>query len=293
MSSPTILVTGATGNVGAAVVTALRAVGAPVRAAVTDPAAARDRFGDVDTVRLDLTDPDTFATALDGVGRVFLIRPPAIARVGPTINRFVDAAAAEGVDHVVFSSVAGAENNPVVPHHRVETHLFASGLGWTVLRPGFFAQNLGGPYRSDIRDEDRIHVPAGDGRVAFVDVRDLGELAALILVAPDAHVGQAYTITGPVAVTFDEVADLLTTELGRTVRYEPASVLGYLRHLNRQGLPFVQQLVQTVLHTGLRRGDAEDVDPMLERLLGRPPRTLQDYVHDHRGLWTGQAGSTA
>ncbi len=280
-----VLVTGAGGNVGAAVVDHLQRLGHTARAADIDPALLPARHG-VETVRLDLTDPRTFAPALRGIRRLFLIRPPAIARVKPTLNAFLDAAAAAGVEHVVFSSVAGAETNRVVPHHRVEQHLIASNMAWTMLRPGFFAQNLATAYRTDIRDHDRLHVPAGDGRVAFVDTRDLGELAARILADPAEHSGCGYTLTGPRAVTFQQVADLLTDALGRPIRYEPATIPAYLRHLGTQGLPVPQRLVQTVLHAGLRRGDAETVDATLGQLLGRPPRDLAAYIADHRDLWT-------
>jgi uncharacterized protein YbjT (DUF2867 family) len=282
-SSAPVLVTGATGNVGSAVVTELAAAGVPVRAGVHGrPTAGGPPGGE--PVHLDFTDPSTFGTALSGVHRVFLLRPPPIARVGPTINRFLDAAADAGVEHVVFSSVVGAGTNRIVPHHRIERHLRASGLGWTILRPGFFAQNLGGAYRVDV-EQGRIHVPAGDGRVAFVDVRDLGALAAAILADPAPHAEQAYTVTGPAAVTFAEVAQLLSHELGRAIVYEPATAIGYLRHLGAGQLPIPQRLVQAVLHLGIRRGDAERVDPTLAQLLGRPPRTIATYIHDHAHLW--------
>ncbi len=282
MTASPILVTGAGGNVGSAVLEHLVDGGLPVRAADIDPSRLPDG---PEPVRLDLTDPATFAPALRGVHRVFLIRPPAIARVKPTLNVFLDAAVEAGVQHVVFSSVAGAEGNRIIPHHRVEQHLMASGLDWTMLRPGFFAQNLATAYRTDLRDHDRIHVPAGDGRVAFLDTRDLGEVAAVILADPTGHEGKGYTLTGPHAVTFDEVAQLLSAELDRPIRYDRASILGYLRHLGRQGLPVPQRLVQTILHAGLRRGDAEDVDPTIERRLGRPARDLADYIVDHSELW--------
>lgn len=195
------------------------------------------------------------------------------------------AAAAAGVGHVVYSSVAGAESNPIVPHHRIESHLESSPLAWTMLRPGFFAQNLATAYAADIRGDDRIHVPAGDGEVAFVDARDLGEVAAIVLADPTPHVGRGYTLTGPRAVTFAEVAASLSGVLGRPIRYEPATIVGYLRHLGRRGLPVPQRLVQTVLHVGLRRGDAADVDPTLARLLGRPARDIDDYLADHAELF--------
>jgi len=286
-----VLVTGAAGNVGVGVVRGLVERGVRVRAADLDLAVVRERDPGAEPIALDFTDPATFGPALRDVQRVFLIRPPAIARVKPTLNRFLDAAVTAGVEHVVFSSVAGAETNRVVPHHRVEQHLFATGLRWTVLRPGFFAQNVATAYRQDIVRDGRLHVPAGQGRVAFIDVRDLGDLAASVLADPGPHEGAGYTLTGPEAVTFYDVARVLTEELGRPIRYEPASVLGYVRHLGRQGLPVAQRLVQTVLHAGLRRGDAEIVDPTLGRLLGRDPHTLTQYVHDHRELWAPAAAT--
>ena len=285
MTDTPILVTGAAGNVGAAVVEHLARLGVPVRAADLHPESITDTASHVETVRLDLTDPATFPPVLADVRRVFLIRPPAIARVGPTVNAFIDVAAAGGVEHIVFSSVAGADTNRIVPHHRIETHLAGSGVAWTMLRPGFFAQNLATAYRTDIRDHDRIYLPAGDGKVAFIDTRDLGELAATILADPAEHAGQGYTLTGPRAVTFTEVAALLTDTLGREITYEPASVPGYLGHLRRHKLPVPQRLVQTILHTGLRRGDAEQVDPTLAQHLGRPPRDITDYITDHADLW--------
>ncbi len=284
MGAP-VLVVGALGNVGRAVVTSLQDAGVPVRAAGRDPTLVHDRLPGVEAVPLDLTDPATFAPALDGTAGVFLLRPPAIARVGATLNAFLDEALRHRLEHVVFSSVAGADTNRIVPHHRVEAHLQASGLPWTILRPGFFAQNLGDAYLVDIRDHDHVVVPAGDGRAAFIDVRDLGDIAAQMFVDPTAHLHRAYHLTGSEALTFHEVAAILTEVLDRSVRYEPASVAGYLAHLGRQGLPVPKRIVQTVLHVGLRRGDAEEVDPTLEQLLGRPARDLRTYVTDHAHLW--------
>lgn len=278
-----ILVTGAGGNVGSAVVDALRRLDVDVRAG--DRTTAGGEATDVESVALDFLDDSSFPAALEGVTSVFLVRPPAIARVGPTLNRFLDVAAESGVEHVVFSSVAGADTTTIVPHHRVERHLQASEMEWTMLRPGFFTQNLGTAYRRDIRDRDRIYVPAGTGRVAFIDTRDIGEVAAVTL-ADRSHRMRAYHLTGPEAVTFEQVAEELTDVLGRSIRYEPASIPGYLRHLRSSGMGLPQTVVQTILHAGLRRGDAEEATDTVERILGRPPRTVRGYVEDHAPLWT-------
>jgi len=287
-----ILVLGATGNVGRHVVEGLLAAGVSVRAGVRDPAAAAGgtREG-AEVVRLDVEDPTSFPTAVNGARGLFLMRPPAVSRVGPTLNVLIDAAASAGIGHIVFLSVAGADRNPVVPHHRVERHLASSFPSWTALRPGFFAQNLGDAYRRDILEEDRIIVPAGRGRAAFVDVRDVGDVAARILLDPEPHRRRGYELTGTEPLSFTDVAATLSAVLGRPITYEAATVLRYARRLHARGLPMAQVAVQTVLHVGLRFGQAERVTGTLERLLGRPARTLATYVDDHQHLW--RAGGAA
>lgn len=284
MTGP-VLVTGASGNLGGAVVRSLTAAGVPVRAARTSVVELQARYPAVPTTHLDFYDPRSFAPALDGASGLFLVRPPPISRVGPTLSALLDEAQRAGLGHVVFSSVAGADTSRIVPHHRVETHLARSTLSWTILRPGFFAQNIADAYRTEIVEQDRILLPAGRGRAAFIDIRDVGDVAAVIFADPPAHRGLGYLLTGPQSVDFDEVAALLTIELGRAIRYEPASVLTYLRHLHQQGLPLAQAVIQTVLHTGLRSGQAAVVDPTLPRLLGRAARPLGAYLHDVRSTW--------
>jgi uncharacterized protein YbjT (DUF2867 family) len=283
-----VLVTGATGNVGRHVVERLRLLGVPFLAGGTDPARLQRVLGaGADTRHLDLTDPRTYRAAVQGARGLFLLRPPPIANVRETLNLLIDEAVAAGVEQVTFLSVDGADRQRWVPHHAVEEHLLrrdGRDLSATILRPGFFAQNLGDAYATDIRDRDEIYVPAGGGRVSFVDVRDVAELAASTFV--DASLRrQAWTLTGPAAVSFDDVAAALTTALGRTIRYRSASIPGYALRLRQHHLPWMQVLVQTVLHVGLRFGNAAHVDPALGRLLGRPPRTIEQYVADHLALW--------
>lgn len=280
-----ILVTGATGNVGKEVVRALEARGTPYRAAVRRPGAGQGTKGKAgQDVFFDFARPETFDEALRGARGVFLLRPPAIAKVGPTLNALIDRAVAAGVEQVVFLSVEGADRQRWIPHHAVERHLMASPIAWTFLRAGFFAQNFGDAYRKSIAAAGEIVVPAGGGRVAFVDVRDLSELAARAFDEPALR-RQAWTLTGPEALSFAEAARILSDVTGRPIRYRAASVLGYLRHVRAEGAPWAQALVQTLLHVGLRFGNAETVDPALERLLGRPPRSFRDYAKDHRALF--------
>jgi len=276
-----VLVTGATGNVGREVARALRQQGTPVRLALREP--HREPNG-TEGVRFDFNDPASFASALSGVKRVFLMRPQPLLNVKRTLNRFLDACAAEGVEHCVFLSVAGAAKNPMVPHHGVEQHLFGGPVPWTILRPAFFVQNLKDSYRADIR-EGRLVLPAGHARVAYVDTADLGDVAALAFNDPATHVGQAYHLTGSDSLSFDEIAAMLTQILGRPVAYHAASLLGFWRHCSRRGIALVPTLAYTIIHATLRGGGGAALDPTMARLLGRAPRTVEQFIENNRALW--------
>jgi uncharacterized protein YbjT (DUF2867 family) len=230
----TVLVTGARGNVGRHVVRGLRERGLDVVAASSEVTTGAPPRGDeVARVRLDFLDRRTWPDAVRGATRMFLMRPPAISDVQNNVNPFVDFAREQGVEHVVFLSVAGAGTNRFVPHRKVEDHLRLRGEHHTNLRPGFFAQNLESASRQDIVEDDRIYVPAGRIQpVNWIDARDIAEVAALVLADPAPHRARNYTLAGPGAVPWSEVADALTAALGRTIVYTPASVPGYVCHLS-------------------------------------------------------------
>jgi len=281
-----ILVTAGLGNVGSEVVRACIAQGLAVRVGDRDPKRLEAVFPDIEGKKLDFLNPTTWPVALEACDQVFLLRPPPIGDMDATLKPFIDMAYSKGVKHVVFLSVAGADRMKWVPHRKVELHLAAHDRGYTLLRPGFFAQNLGDAYARDIVEDGRLYVPAAQGRVAFLDVCDAGAVAARVFAEPSRFRGAALTLTGPAALTFDEVAAILSRALNRSIRYVPASVSGYAWHLrSKRQMPWIQIVIQTILHLGLRRGDAEEVDPTVERLLGRPARGLEDYIAGALATW--------
>lgn len=283
-----VLVTTALGNVGRQVVRACCDAGLAVRAADRVRQRAQTQYPAVDVVALDFLDRATWDAALAGCGAVFVLRPPPISDMRATLIPFIDRAYAMGLSHVVFLSVAGAERMSWVPHRKVELHLASIHRRWTVLRPGFFAQNLQDAYRRDIAEDGRLYVPAGHGRVAFLDVRDVGDVAARVFLRPADFQGAFLHLTGPQALSFYEVARLLEQRLRRPVRYVPATIAGYAWHLwHQRHMAPAQIAVQTLLHVGLRSGDAEAVTDTVERILGRPATELAGYVEQTlaTGAW--------
>jgi uncharacterized protein YbjT (DUF2867 family) len=295
----TVLVTGATGNVGEPLVRALLDAGHPVRALATRPEAARRRLerpgdppGRLTLAPFDFADPGTFAGAFAGSpSALFLLRPPAIGDAA-VINRAVDAAVAAGVRRIAFLSIQGAERNPLVPHHAVERHLERraadpdAGIAYTFLRAAFFMQNLSTTHAADIRGLGEVLVPAGDGRTAFVDARDVAAAAARVLTDPSGgHASRAYELTGREALTYGEVAEVLTRVLGRPVAYRRPGALRFYRHMRRRGFPRAHVAVMVALYTTARLGLAAHLSPELETLLERAPIGFEQFARDYANAW--------
>ncbi len=282
-----VLVTGSTGTIGREVVAALRATGRRVRAADVDTARILEVLGqDVEPVRLDFTDPATWAGAYAGIEVMFLLRPPQLSHVRRDLAPSLEAAKQAGVRHVVLLSLQGAESNRVVPHARIERWLRESGLDWTFVRPSFFAENLTTTHVSDIRDRDEIVVPAGDGRTAFVAARDVAAVATAALLDPASHRGRAWTTTGPEALTYAEVAAVLSGVLGRTIRYRRPGAARYARHARSVlGLPWGMVAVTTAIYTVARLGRAGGLTDDVREVTGRDPLDFKTWAGGHRGAW--------
>ena len=280
MSQRTVLVTGASGRVGAAVIDALRGR-VPLRAATRGGGAGA--ANDVVSVRFDFNEPATYGPALDGVGALFLMRPPQMAK-GRAFRPFLDAALKAGVGRVAVLSVRGAERVRVLPHHAVEREVMARPFAWTMLRPADFMQNLQTVHREGIVERGEIAVPAGSGRSSFIDVADVGAVAALALTR-EGHAGRGYTLTGPQALTFGEVAAALSNVLGRRIRYRPVSLPRFVWEERRHGALLPLALVMGALYTVQRLGGAAGVTGEVENLLGRPATRIETYLRRERDAW--------
>lgn len=279
-----ILVTGATGNVGREVVKALLAQGQSVVAATLDERDAQRAPAGAVTRRFVFGEPATYPTAFEGVGKLFLMRPPQITDVERYLFPVVDYARAEGVRHIVFLSLLGVERNRRVPHYKVEQYVKASGVPYTFVRPSFYMQNLNTTHREEIRDEDKIAVPVGDARTSFIDVRDIGAVAARVL-SEAGHAGRAYELTGGAALDYHQVAARFTEVLGREITYTDPSLLRFVWERVTHGTPLPFALVMAFLYTQTRRGMADRVTDDVQHLLGRPPITMRQYIQDYAQMW--------
>jgi len=283
-----IVVTGATGTVGRSVVDLLLAAGAPVRAAVRSSSATEGPGAlpvEVDRVLFDWQDPATWDAAFAGARSALVVRPPQLSRPTTQMVPALVAARRAGVGQFVLISLQGAETNRVVPHAALEAWLRTSGVPWTFVRPSFFMQNLTGTHRAEIRDTDEVVVPAGGGATAFVDTQDVAAVATAALLAPGRHAGRAWTPTGPEALTYDQVATVLSAELGRQVRYRRPGLLRYVRHARASRMPWAMVAVTSAIYTVARLGRAADLTDDVRAVTGRAPADLRTFVHREREAW--------
>lgn len=279
MTTGTVLVTGATGTVGRHVVSAISDRDAPMKIGVRNPETVSDDLADAGpVVPFDFTKPETWGATLADVAAIFLVRPPVVDR--SAVESFVEAADRVGVARIAYLSTLGAEKNPLVPHHWIEKQLMAANVEHTLLRASFFMQNLLEVHRRDIVENDEVFVPAGSGETSFVDARDLGETAAIVL-TESGHANHAYDLTGPEALGYHEVAAILSDALGRSITYPEPSLLTFAARMRRRGEAFGFIAIMCAIYTTARLGLAARVTDDSRRLLGRRPRGLREFVDDH------------
>lgn len=266
-----ILVTGATGNTGTPLVTALRAAGAPVRTAARHGA----------DIRFDWADPATYAPALAGTDRVYLVAPVAVVEPESLVDPFLRAADAAGVRRVVLlssSAIEAGEPGLGRLHELVRDRC----PEWTVLRPSWFMQNLVGahPAAEGARATGEIVTATGDGRVAFVDAADIAAVAAAALLDPVPH-DTDHVITGPRALSYAEAATLLGEAIGRPVTHVSVTAGDLAARLTRAGYPTGFAAFLAALDTGIAAGSEDRVTDTVARVAGRPPRDLTEFLTAH------------
>lgn len=271
--SSKVLVVGATGTVGARVAAALAAAGTDFVCGLR-----RSDASPHPGVSFDFTRPETFAGALAGVDRVFLIAPGFTEDADALFAPFLAAVSAADVRHVLYSSVIGAEYNPDGVHRRIERTIEDSGVPWTFFRPNFYLQNFI-TYEADaVLGRGEIALPTGDGAASYLDVGDLAAAAARVLADPGAHVGRAYTLTGPAPLSHAAVAAALTEALGFPVEFTDPAPEAHAAALAAAGVPADIVDQSEALYALIRGNVCAGVSPDLEGLLGRPATDVSAWA---------------
>jgi len=273
----TIVVMGATGNVGRALVEHLGAAGIVPRVLTRQPGATWRV--PVELVVGDASDPASAARVMTGATRAFVMSH---IDADDAIDRAVLAAAVTaGVRHLVKLSTIGVESDSEIGRrHRVrEQAIEHSGLAWTFVRPGFFMSNAL-QWREAIRTGS-VRIPAADGAIVPISPRDIAEVAKLALLDGAAHAGKVYALTGEVAITAREQLAILARVLGRELTCIPISPEAAAEAARARGLPAAVVNTLQKLWTSTEAGEAAIRTPTFRVLTGHAPESFEAWARDH------------
>jgi uncharacterized protein YbjT (DUF2867 family) len=287
-----IAVVGAPGNSGRAAVKELRVLGENPLCVVRNADKAREVLGaDARVVVAEVDDRGALETALKGVDRVFIVTGHNPQSGEQQLN-IVEAAQAAGAQFIVKvsggASMATPDSETPVGrgHHLVEQALRESGLGWTILRPGLFMQNVLGQ-AALIKNDSKIALPfAPDLPLSFVDTRDVGAVGARVVRDAAKYAGKTIEYSGP-ASTYAAFAQDFSAVLGRTINYIGVTIEQAEAALKARGLPDWLINHQLVIARLAARGGFSNANPQpIRDILGREPISTRQFVEDHKAAFS-------
>ena len=280
-----ILIIGATGNLGSEISRRLADKGHKIRVGVRKPEQYQAPSGQVEAVRFDFDDPTTYCPALDGIKKLFLIALPLDPEAPVILTPIIQAAKQAGIEQIVFTSAFGVDQNEEAPLRKVERQLEASGVAHTVLRPNFFMDNFSNGFIAPmIQGADGIFVAAEDAKTSFIAISDVASVAVAAL-TEEGHAGKAYNLTGPEGLDHSEVAATISAVSGRNITYQPISEADMRQGALENGLtePNVDYL--TVLYQVTRAGYLTAVTSDIEQVLGRPALSFDEFAQQNQKIW--------
>ncbi len=278
-----ILVTAAAGNVGSEIAKELKKNNIPFK--VADIKDVREILGDdISYVYYDLENPNTYKEVYRNVKKMFLNRPPHMTEFKSSIFPAIDAAKEAGIEHIVFLSMIGV--NKRVPHYKIEKYLLKSGLNYTFLRASFFMQNLINVHGKVLRKEKDLLIPAGKGKISFVDIRDIAAVAVKVFRdTSGAFLNKTLNLSGCEALDFYEISDLMTKELGEKITYSNPKSKVFVNKMLTYGFPKDFVKVMKMIYFIVRLGKADQIYPDIEEILGKKPITMRQFIKDYTDNW--------
>ena len=277
-----ICITGASGTLSSEVVRQLELSKEPFRGAYfSNKRAEAARARGIDAVIIDYSRPEMIRAAFQESDKLFLLGPNVLDQMQFEFNA-VEAAQAVGVRHIVKQSVMGAAEEAfslAKIHRPIEKVIEKSGLTWTFLRPNSFMQNVVTYMGETIKTEAAFYSASGKARISHVDVRDIAAVAVKAL-TESSHVGKAYTLTGPEALTYDELANELSKVLGRQIRHISLPLSDLKQGMLADGM--LEEIADRMLDLEryFREDRASRITNDIKQLTGRDPRSFSQYAHE-------------
>jgi uncharacterized protein YbjT (DUF2867 family) len=288
-----ILITGASGTVGRAVLAEVARSGLKHRAMYRSKEEAGKAPAETEAVLADFSDKASLVPALRGVESLYLVCAP-IRELVQLEGNVIEASEAAGVRRIVLNSALGAgDYGKSFPswHRRVEDKLKAAKIAHCILRPNSFLQNLLTYYAPSIRAQGAFYGAMGNARISYVDVRDIAAVAARALRSSE-HEGRTYELNGPEALTCAEVAERISRHAGIAAQYVDIPAEAQRKAMLDQGTPDWQVTALLELQEYYTGGRGGALDGVLQGLIGRPPITIDQFLKEFAGQFRGRAANS-
>jgi len=256
--------------------------GFKVKAATRNLATAKFPDG-ADAVRFAYEDAETHGTALQGVEGLVLVAPPLDPEAPAKLIPVIDRAKATGVGHVVFISAFGVDAVEQAPLRRIERHLMASGVKYTILRPNFFMDNFTTGFLASSVKQGAIYLAAEEGKTSFIAAPDIAEVVGAVF--QKGLVGKEYNLTGPEALDHATVASIISKVSGKQVAYHALTVEAMFKGMRDSGMPEGAVQYVGVLYGAVRAGYTAAVTNDVETVTGRKPQTFEAFARQHAANW--------
>ena len=269
-----ILVLGATGHVGAPLVTELVAAKELVKAASRH----KTLVAGAEVVSFDYADQKSYQTAFDGVDRAFVLLPGGYTNAVECLQPVIQAAADRKIK-VVLQTAIGVDADEKIPYRQAELFLIRTGVQFVILRPNWFSDNFHTFWLDGIK-RGVIAVPAGEGRSSFIDVRDVAASAAAVLTT-DRFDGNAFNLTGPEALSYHDAATIISTVAGRKLTYTAVDDNTFIQMATRGGLPRDYAVFLASIFLPVRQGWTAGVTGDVPVLTAKRARSFEQYAMDH------------
>jgi uncharacterized protein YbjT (DUF2867 family) len=287
-----ILITGASGSVGKAVLQEASRKALKVRGMFRSKEEAAKAPSGCETVLADYSDRQSLRNALNGVASVYVVCSP-IPQLVELESNMLEACKESGVKHVVLNSAMGAgDYAKSFPswHRKVEDKLKATGLSYTILRPNGFLQNIVTYNAPSIRSQGLFCAAMGDAKVSYLDVGDIAVMAVKALQG-GVHAGKTYELNGPEAISNQELAKRISKAAGRTVNYVDIPESAQREAMLGLGMPEWQVTALLDLQQYYKQGRGAKTDGLLRSLIEREPVTLDQYLTANAREFRDQAAS--
>jgi uncharacterized protein YbjT (DUF2867 family) len=282
---PYILITGASGRVGQYLVRSLAMKGARVRAGIRSGDLQKFRISDVEVIDFNYEDLTLIDHSLEGIRILFLVTPIAREQV-EYARRTIDRAVLYGVEHIITISIMGSDLEPGTQitrwHRRIERYLEQSGVAYTIIRPNMYMQNF---LRFMQPSGGFLFLPLNSAKISYVDSRDVASVAETTIMAGENHINKIYEVTGPCALSLENVAEIISGVSGYHVGYIPLQEETALHVMSSLGFPKWIANVLLELYEQQRLGYNERVSNTLTEITGRKPVPFEVFAIDHAEMF--------